>query len=90
MSSDISYTATEFKAKCLEVFDRLASHELSRVTITKHGKPVAILTPPEAPAEAINLLHGYMRGSVILPDGLDLTAPAFDEELSADHGLLHL
>jgi hypothetical protein len=31
-----------------------------------------------------------MRGSVILPDGLDLTAPVLDEELSAGHGLLHL
>jgi prevent-host-death family protein len=38
--------AAEFKAHCLEILDRLSTRELSRVTITKRGRPVAVLVPP--------------------------------------------
>ena len=42
--------ATEFKAKCLAVIDRVhASHE--PVTITKHGRVVARLVPAADTAE---------------------------------------
>jgi hypothetical protein len=34
-------------------------------------------------------LHGFMRGSVIVPEGLDLTAPIADETFSAEDGMLH-
>ncbi len=30
-----------------------------------------------------------MRGSVIVPEGLDLTAPMADEAFSAEDGVLH-
>jgi hypothetical protein len=30
-----------------------------------------------------------MRGSVVIPDGFDLTAPALDEPLDAEAGILH-
>jgi prevent-host-death family protein len=36
--------ATEFKAKCLAVIDRVRSSR-EPVTITKHGRPVARLVP---------------------------------------------
>ena len=84
-----TYTATDFKAKCLDIFDRLAAHELTRVTITKRGKIVAVLSPPDTPDAAVRQLHGFMRGSVIMPEGFDLTAPVLDESLAADNGLLH-
>ena len=42
-----TYTATVFKAKCLGILDRLAVRRLTRVTITKRGKVVAVLTPPD-------------------------------------------
>jgi prevent-host-death family protein len=84
-----SYTATEFKAKCLEVLDRLAAHKLTRVTITKRGKIVAVLTPPEDAETAVRGLHGFLRGSVIAPQGFDFTAPVLDEPLSAEDGELH-
>ena len=84
-----TFTATEFKAKCLEILDRLAAHTLTRVTITKRGKTVAILTPPEDPETAVRRLHGFMRGSVVIPEGFDLTAPVLDEPLSADQGAPH-
>ncbi len=89
MQAAQSYTATEFKAKCLEVLDRLAAHKLTRVTITKGGKIVAVLTPPEDPETAVRALHGFLRGSVIAPQGFDFAAPVLDEPLSAEDGELH-
>lgn len=82
-------TATEFKAKCLEILDRLDAHEIDKLTITKRGRPVAVLMSPETEADAMRSLNGFMRGSVIIPEGFDLTAPVLDEELDAEAGILH-
>ncbi len=82
-------TATEFKATCLKVLDRVQSGEFSRVEVTKRGKVVAILTAPPAPAEAAKALHGALRGRVIVPEGFDLTAPTLDEPSDAELGILH-
>ncbi len=78
------------------ILDRLAAHDLTRVSITKRGKVVAVLTPPDDPDFAVRRLHGFMRGSVIFmrgsviaPPGLDLTTPILDEPLSADEGVVH-
>jgi prevent-host-death family protein len=84
-----SFTATDFKAKCLEILDRLAARKLTRVTITKRGRIVAVLTPPDDPGLAVRGLHGFLRGSVIAPTGFDFTAPVLDEPLSAEAGKLH-
>ena len=81
--------ATEFKAKCLDILDRIRSRELGRVVITKRGQVVAMLVPPEAEAAQVELLHGFLRGSVLIPDDFDLTAPVIDEEFSADQGEVH-
>jgi prevent-host-death family protein len=82
-------TATEFKAKCLEILDQLSTHEIEKLTITKRGKPVAVLIAPESEAASLLNLHGSMRGSVLIPDGFDLTAPVLDEALDAENGILH-
>jgi prevent-host-death family protein len=82
-------SATEFKAKCLDILDRLGANEIDRLVITKRGKPVAVLTPPESKEESIRNIHGFMRGSVIIPEGFDLTAPILDEPFDADQGILH-
>ena len=84
-----TYTATQFKAQCLDIFDRLASRELKRVTVTKRGKLVAVLTPPDSAEEVARSLYGFMEGTVIGPEGFDYTAPVLDEALSADEGDLH-
>lgn len=62
--------ATEFKAKCLELMDRVAERRETFV-ITKRGKPVAKLVPVERkPKESI---FGCMRdkcsitGDIISP-----------------------
>lgn len=53
--------AGEFKAKCLELMDRVAAgHE--EIIITKRGKPVAKLVPvSDKPRKD---LFGYMKGTV--------------------------
>ena len=40
-----TYTASEFKAKCLKIMDEVAESG-ERVVITKRGKPVAELQQP--------------------------------------------
>ncbi len=89
MTAVQSFTATEFKARRLAIFDQLAGRKLTRVIVTKRGKVVAVLTPPDDPAAAGQGLHGFLRGSVITPPGLDLTAPSLGESLLADRGRIH-
>jgi prevent-host-death family protein len=89
MSATQTISASEFKAKCLAILDRLASHELDQVIITKRGKPVAVLTAPQPEPKAVTDIYGCMRGSVIIPEGLDLTEPVLDEPFDAELGILH-
>jgi antitoxin (DNA-binding transcriptional repressor) of toxin-antitoxin stability system len=89
MLDDQIITATDFKARCLEILDRLAARKLTRVAITKRGKVVAVLTPPESAETVAAALHGFMEGSVVAPFDFDFTAPALDEPLSAEAGKLH-
>jgi prevent-host-death family protein len=82
-------SASEFKAKCLDILDRLSTRKLTRVTITKHGRPVAVLTPPEDATESIRKVYGFMKGSVVGIDDIDLTEPILDEKFLAEDGILH-
>jgi prevent-host-death family protein len=81
--------ASEFKARCLEILDRLSAREVSRITITKRGRPVAVLLPPEDAQDAVRQIHGFLRGSVVIPRGTNLTAPTLDEPFDAAEGRLH-
>jgi antitoxin (DNA-binding transcriptional repressor) of toxin-antitoxin stability system len=81
--------ASDFKAHCLEILDNLASRTLERVTITKRGRVVGVLLPPDNKAEEVRQLHGFMRGSVVIPPGIDLTEPTSEEVFAAEDGLLH-
>ena len=82
-------SATEFKAKCLDLLDQVGARRVGPIGITKRGKVVAILMPPALPEGAVQELHGFLRGSVIMPDGMDLTAPVLDEPLDAEQGRSH-
>jgi prevent-host-death family protein len=46
-STPYSIKAGDFKAKCLQLMDEVNEKHIS-IIITKHGKPVAKLTPIEA------------------------------------------
>ena len=89
MAASETISATEFKAKCLEILDRISNRQLERAIVTKRGRPVAVLVRPEDEADEVHRLHGFMRGSVVVPAGIDLTAPTLDKPLSAGHGKLH-
>jgi hypothetical protein len=47
--------------------------------------------PRATPAEAVEveLLHGFFRGSVVVPPEIDLTAPIADEAFAADEDVIH-
>ena len=85
----MTVNATEFKAKCLEILDRLSVRELTRVSVTKRGRVVAVLMPPDDDDAAVADLYGCMAGSVIVPDDVDLTAPVLDEPFLAEQGVSH-
>jgi prevent-host-death family protein len=54
--------AAEFKARCLELVDRVKETRAEYV-VTRHGRPVARLVPAETAVVATPL--GVMRGTVI-------------------------
>jgi prevent-host-death family protein len=67
--------ATEFKAKCLDLMDRVAERRETYV-ITKRGKPVAKLVPADPPAP--RSVFGCMADQTELVGDLD--RPAWSEE----------
>ena len=89
MSVSETVSATECKAKCLDILGRIANRQLEKVVITKRGNAVAVLVPPEAEAARVEQLHGFLRGSVVIAPGTDLTAPVCEEDWAADRGRLH-
>ena len=81
--------ASEFKAKCLDLLDQVDDGRIGRLIVTKRGKPVAVVTAPPVTEEAVRRFLAGMRGSVIIPEGVDLTEPALDEPMDAELGILH-
>ena len=82
----LTISATEFKAKCLRIFDQLESQAIQRVVVTRRGKPVAELTTPKP--KQIPTIWGCMKGTVHIPPGVDITEPAHDEPWDAELGIL--
>ena len=64
-------SATEFKAKCLDLLDQVSARQISRLEITKRGKIVAVLIPPTSHLEPLEQLHGFLRGDGSRGDGPD-------------------
>ncbi len=82
-------SASEFKAKCLDLLDQVGRGEIEELEVTKRGRVVARLLPPHASLVTAEHWHGFMRGSVDIPAGFDLTEPASDEAWDAESGILH-
>jgi prevent-host-death family protein len=90
MSDEVlEIAASEFKAKCLELMDRLAARKLNRIVVTKRGRPVAVLSPPPTPEEIADGLFGCLKGRIVAPAGFDFTEPVLDEPLDAAEGPRH-
>ena len=82
--------AAEFKAKCLKLFDELEAGG-EAITVTKRGKPVAVMLPPPSEEPGKGSLIGCMAGTVVRyndPFGpavdLDEVDAARDEPIGED------
>lgn len=73
-------SATEFKAKCLELMDAGAARKLDRLHITKRGKPFVTLTmtPDDAPLAA-DSLFGALKGTTNIPDDFDWQVSSYSQ-----------
>ena len=82
-------SAAEFKAKCLKLMDEVARTG-EPLIITKRGKPVARLMPPEATAPRTSLF-GYMAGTAaILGDIVNVPHDAWAAETGEEDPLYRL
>ena len=68
--------AGEFKAKCLRIIRQMCK-DREPVTITRYGRPVAILSPVLQVDSNVSII-GAMRGSVLSYD--DPFTPATDPD----------
>lgn len=66
--------AGKFKAQCLAIMDEVKAKR-EPVLITKHGKPVAMLTPVE---EVDDPIFGCLAGMASITG--DIVSPAFELE----------
>ena len=65
----MTIAVAEFKAKCLKIMDEVQTTR-SPVTITKRGKPMAVLAPysEETPAPIFGRMKGRLKISCDLTD----------------------
>jgi hypothetical protein len=83
---EIRLSVTEFKAKCLAVFDQLEQRKIKRVVVTRRGKPVVEIGLVKAKVPS---LWGCNRGKIWIDPKVDLTQPVSDEPWDAELGILH-
>jgi antitoxin (DNA-binding transcriptional repressor) of toxin-antitoxin stability system len=74
---------TEFRAKCYGLLRDVQARRYHKIIITRRGKPIAELTPGDCEAPDI---YGCMKGSVIIPPGVDLTEPILEDIPEAESG----
>jgi antitoxin (DNA-binding transcriptional repressor) of toxin-antitoxin stability system len=75
--SEMVIPVGEFLKRAEELLAKLESGRPQRITITKRGRPVAVIegkTKPVPDAE-FKPLFGAMKGMITIPDGVDITAP---------------
>ena len=88
MSEDVlEIGVTAFKAKCLALFKELEARRLTKVVVTRRGKPIAELAP--APLTEVPDIYGCMEGMATIPPDVDLTKPVLEEIPDAERGILH-
>lgn len=91
VSSELTVTATELKAKLLAVLKRIRDGQVSRVIVTHRGVEIAELAPlkPPVPKDWLKRLQDDMAGTIWIDPTLDLTQPIFDGEMDAEKGILY-
>lgn len=84
MDMHMQIPAGEFKAKCLKLMEQVARTRRA-IVITKRGKPVAKLVPPDEP-EPRTPFFGYMagigeiRGDIVSEPNVEWSALSGDED----------
>ena len=73
--AEVRLGVTEFKPSSLELIERVATGKLSRVVLTKRGRPVAALVPLGGREDA---LWGALAEIMEPVEGIDLTEPTGD------------
>jgi antitoxin (DNA-binding transcriptional repressor) of toxin-antitoxin stability system len=79
----LEINVTDFKARCLALFKELEARRYDKLVVTRRGKPIAQLTPA---VNEVPDLYGCMKGSVIIPPGVDLTEPVLEDIPEAESG----
>lgn len=86
MNAPTTMSVTEFKKHCLSVLSDIADHKLQSLVVTKHGKPIAQITPAK---ERKPFEYGCMKGTIKIAEGVDLSEVGIDEPFDAEQGILH-
>lgn len=91
----IEISVTEFKAKCLDLIDKLSRHEFDSIELTKRGQPIAVVLATQPPKsktleEAMAELRAWqasMKDNIWINPDFDLTQPTSDlDDCEAYHG----
>jgi len=73
----MNISIAEAKAKFSELIKRAEGGE--EIIVTRHGKMVARLMPPNAKPEERSSLNGAMAGKIWIADDFDELGPEWDE-----------
>jgi prevent-host-death family protein len=87
---EMTISVTDFKAKCLDFIERVEKKRITRLVLTRHGKPVATVTgdvpqPMKLTPENWNPFAN-LGVSVHRPAGLDLSKPIYDPKVDGPFG----
>lgn len=64
MSLEITVSASGFKARCLSLLRKLETGELSRIKVTRRGKPVAIMVAAATETGPLKDVYGFQAGTI--------------------------
>ncbi len=86
MSDAMQVDEADFLASSAMLVDRLRAGGLDRIEMMRAGRVVAVVTAPAeaAPVAAASDIYGFMRGSLVIPMGVDLTSPVLDDFLAEE------
>ena len=82
--AELTINATEFKAKCLDLMRRIETGELKAITVTKRGRPQAVIRAVEAERKPPFDWDAWERQMAAMPLDLnptiDWSRPVLDPE----------
>jgi antitoxin (DNA-binding transcriptional repressor) of toxin-antitoxin stability system len=79
-AAELTLNVTEFKARSLALLEDIAKGRLSKITVTKRGKPLAVVSPSSPGPGEPKVGYGFMKGTISIAPGVDLTEPMFPDD----------